>query len=161
LVDRKDLDHQTLAEFNKFEEDAVDFTNNTKKLLKQLGDPMRPLLVTTIQKMDHAIKSGHPVMDQYKQDKVIFIIDECHRSQFGDMHRAIREHFQNAQYFGFTGTPRFEENKSQDGRSTADIFDKCLHYYLIKDAIRDGNVLGFSIEYINTFKEESIPTNEE
>ncbi|ALX47788.1 type I restriction endonuclease subunit R [Lentibacillus amyloliquefaciens] len=151
LVDRKDLDHQTLAEFNKFEQDAVDFTNNTKKLLKQLGDPMRPLLVTTIQKMDNAIKSGHPVMDRYQKDKVIFIIDECHRSQFGDMHRSVREHFQNAQYFGFTGTPRFEENASQDGRATADIFDKCLHYYLIKDAIRDGNVLGFSVEYVNTF----------
>ncbi|TMN22688.1 type I restriction endonuclease subunit R [Lentibacillus cibarius] len=161
LVDRKDLDHQTLAEFNKFEEDAVDFTNNTKKLLKQLGDPTRPLIVTTIQKMDNAIKSGHPVMDRYQEDKVIFIIDECHRSQFGDMHRAIREHFRNAQYFGFTGTPRFEENASQDGRATADIFDKCLHYYLIKDAIRDGNVLGFSVEYINTFDRTDKVVEEE
>src|SRR5699024_7622495 len=107
LVDRKDLDHQTLAEFNKFEEDVVDFTNNTKKLLKQLGDPTQSLIVTTIQKMDHAIKSGNPVMDRYQKDKVVFIIDECHRTQFGDMHRAIRKHFLNAQYFGFTGTPRF------------------------------------------------------
>ena len=151
LVDRKDLDGQTLGEFNKFESDSVDRTFNTKKLLKQMDDPTRKLIVTTIQKMDNAIKSGHPVMERYKEDKVIFIIDECHRTQFGSMHRIIRQHFGNAQYFGFTGTPRFEENASQDGRATADIFGECLHHYLIKDAIRDGNVLGFSVEYMNTF----------
>ena len=71
--------------------------------------------------MANAVKSNHSVMESYKQDKVIFIIDECHRTQFGDMHRLIKQHFENAQYFGFTGTPRFEENKSQDGRATADI----------------------------------------
>src|SRR5699024_5695182 len=151
LVDRKDLDGQTLGEFNKFESDSVDRTFNTKKLLKQMDDPTRKLIITTIQKMDNAIKSGHPVMERYKEDKVIFIIDECHRTQFGSMHRIIRQHFGNAQYFGFTGTPRFEENASQDGRATADIFGECLHHYLIKDAIRDGNVLGFSVEYMNTF----------
>lgn len=151
LVDRKDLDGQTLGEFNKFESDSVDRTFNTKKLLKQMDDPTRKLIITTIQKMDNAIKSGHPVMECYKEDKVVFIIDECHRTQFGSMHRIIRQHFGNAQYFGFTGTPRFEENASQDGRATADIFGECLHHYLIKDAIRDGNVLGFSVEYMNTF----------
>lgn len=151
LVDRKDLDGQTLGEFNKFESDSVDRTFNTKKLLKQMDDPTRKLIVTTIQKMDNAIKSGHPAMECYKEDKVVFIIDECHRTQFGSMHRIIRQHFGNAQYFGFTGTPRFEENASQDGRATADIFGECLHHYLIKDAIRDGNVLGFSVEYMNTF----------
>ncbi|HAP2019748.1 TPA: type I restriction endonuclease subunit R [Escherichia coli] len=151
LVDRKDLDGQTLGEFNKFESDSVDRTFNTKKLLKQMADPTRKLIITTIQKMDNAIKSGHPVMERYKEDKVVFIIDECHRTQFGSMHRIIRQHFGNAQYFGFTGTPRFEENASQDGRATADIFGECLHHYLIKDAIRDGNVLGFSVEYMNTF----------
>lgn len=151
LVDRKDLDGQTLGEFNKFESDSVDRTFNTKKLLKQMDDPTRKLIITTIQKMDNAIKSGHPVMERYKEDKVIFIIDECHRTQFGSMHRIIRQHFGNAQYFGFTGTPRFEENASQDGRATADVFGECLHHYLIKDAIRDGNVLGFSVEYMNTF----------
>lgn len=151
LVDRKDLDGQTLGEFNKFESDSVDRTFNTKKLLKQMDDPTRKLIVTTIQKMDNAIKSGHPTMERYKEDKVVFIIDECHRTQFGSMHRIIRQHFGNAQYFGFTGTPRFEENASQDGRATADIFGECLHHYLIKDAIRDGNVLGFSVEYMNTF----------
>ncbi|ALK37966.1 restriction endonuclease subunit R (plasmid) [Staphylococcus aureus] len=151
LVDRKDLDGQTLGEFNKFESDSVDRTFNTKKLLKQMEDPTRKLIVTTIQKMDNVIKSGHPAMERYKEDKVVFIIDECHRTQFGSMHRIIRQHFGNAQYFGFTGTPRFEENASQDGRATADIFGECLHHYLIKDAIRDGNVLGFSVEYMNTF----------
>ncbi|MGI2314208.1 type I restriction endonuclease subunit R [Staphylococcus cohnii] len=151
LVDRKDLDSQTLEEFNKFEADSVDTTFNTKKLLKQMKDPTQPMVITTIQKMDQAIKSGAPEMERYQEDKVIFIIDECHRTQFGSMHRAIRQHFKNAQYFGFTGTPRFATNASQDGRATADIFDKCLHHYLIKDAIRDGNVLGFSVEYINTF----------
>ncbi|WP_339117644.1 type I restriction endonuclease subunit R, partial [Staphylococcus haemolyticus] len=151
LVDRKDLDGQTLGKFNKFESDSVDRTFNTKKLLKQMADPTRKLIITTIQKMDNAIKSGHPVMERYKEDKVVFIIDECHRTQFGSMHRIIRQHFGNAQYFGFTGTPRFKENASQDGRATADIFGECLHHYLIKDAIRDGNVLGFSVEYMNTF----------
>lgn len=101
--------------------------------------------------MANAIKTGHKAIERYKEDKVVFIIDECHRTQFGDMHRVIKQHFKNAQYFGFTGTPRFEENASQDGRATADIFGKCLHTYLIKDAIRDGNVLGFSVEYLNTF----------
>ncbi|MGP5096330.1 type I restriction endonuclease subunit R [Staphylococcus equorum] len=161
LVDRKDLDGQTLGEFNKFESDSVDRTFNTKKLLKQMDDPTRKLIITTIQKMDNAIKSGHPVMERYKEDKVVFIIDECHRTQFGSMHRIIRQHFGNAQYFGFTGTPRFEENASQDGRATADIFGECLHHYLIKDAIRDGNVLGFSIEYMNTFDRSEKITEDE
>lgn len=155
LVDRKDLDAQTMSEFNKFQKDSVDFTKNTAKLERQLADKSQPMIVTTIQKLNNAVKRNRSVMDQYKTDKVIFIIDECHRSQFGEMHTQIAKHFNNAQFFGFTGTPRFEENKSSDGRATADIFGKCLHYYLIKDAIRDGNVLGFSVEYINTFKGEN------
>ena len=154
LVDRKDLDSQTIKEFNKFEPDSVDTTDKTEKLVQQIRDINRPLIVTTIQKMSNAIKSPRyeKIMEQYRDDKVIFIIDECHRSQFGDMHKAINRHFHNAQYFGFTGTPRFEENKSQDGRVTADLFEKCLHTYLIKDAINDNNVLGFSVEYINTIR---------
>ena len=152
LVDRKDLDAQTLAEFNKFEADSVDMTDNTYKLLKQMGDRTKPLILTTIQKMANAVKSEHKVIDSYREDRVVFIIDECHRTQFGEMHKLIHKHFKNAQYFGFTGTPRFPENPSQDGRVTADIFQKCLHHYLIKDAIRDENVLGFSVEYISTFR---------
>ncbi|CAI3615722.1 type I restriction endonuclease subunit R [Clostridium neonatale] len=153
LVDRKDLDSQTLEEFNKFEKDSVDTTDKTSTLVKQIKDVTKPLIVTTIQKMANAVNSPRyaSIMDKYKEDKVVFIIDECHRSQFGDMHKAINKHFVNAQYFGFTGTPRFLENKSQDGRVTADLFEKCLHSYLIKDAINDGNVLGFSVEYVKTF----------
>lgn len=153
LVDRKDLDSQTLSEFNKFEPDSVDTTDKTSTLVKQIKDINKPLIVTTIQKMANAIKSPKysNIMDMYKDEKVVFIIDECHRSQFGYMHTAINKHFSNAQYFGFTGTPRFKDNKSQDGRVTNDLFEKCLHTYLIKDAINDGNVLGFSVEYIKTF----------
>lgn len=153
LVDRKDLDSQTLSEFNKFEPDSVDTTDKTDTLVKQIKDINKPLIVTTIQKMANAIKNDRysKIMNQYKDEKVIFIIDECHRSQFGDMHKAINKHFSNAQYFGFTGTPRLFENRSQEGRVTADLFEKCLHTYLIKDAINDGNVLGFSVEYIKTF----------
>ncbi len=158
LVDRKDLDSQTEEEFNKFSKGAVDKTKNTSQLVRQLNDKNLPLIVTTIQKMSKAIQNNADALEQYKTDKVVFIIDECHRSQFGDMHRIIRQHFNNAQYFGFTGTPRFEENKSQDGRSTADIFGRCLHTYLIKDVIHDGNVLGFSVDYINTIKENTIET---
>lgn len=158
LVDRKDLDSQTEEEFNKFSKGAVDKTKNTSQLVRQLNDKSLPLIVTTIQKMSKAIQNNADALEQYKTDKVVFIIDECHRSQFGKMHRIIRQYFNNAQYFGFTGTPRFEENKSQDGRSTADIFGRCLHTYLIKDAIHDGNVLGFSVDYINTIKENTIET---
>ncbi|MFE0556496.1 type I restriction endonuclease subunit R [Paenibacillus sp. NPDC058910] len=153
LVDRQDLDSQTIAEFNKFQKGAVDRTDKTRTLIEQIQNPMKRFIVTTIQKMNNAIKNPKyvKVMEPYKQEHVVFIIDECHRSQFGDMRKEIDKHFQNAQYFGFTGTPRFVENKSQDGRTTADLFEKCLHHYLIKDAIRDGNVLGFSVEYIRTF----------
>ena len=150
LVDRKDLDKQTLDEFNKFDPGCVDMTNQTDKLIQQIKDSTKPLIITTIQKMANACSNPKyaSVMEKYKDLKTIFIIDECHRSQFGDMHRQISKTFSKAQYFGFTGTPRFKENPSQDGRSTADIFEKCLHTYLIKDAIKDENVLGFSVDYM-------------
>ena len=152
LVDRRDLDSQTIDEFNKFEPDSVDMVDSTASLVKKIKDSNNKMIVTTIQKMSNAINKNAHVLEEYRKKRVIFIIDECHRTQFGDMHKAISSHFENAQYFGFTGTPRFPENKSQDGRVTTDIFEKCLHKYLIKDAIRDGNVLGFSVEYISTFK---------
>ncbi|SES13008.1 type I restriction endonuclease subunit R [Salipaludibacillus aurantiacus] len=153
LVDRQDLDSQTTEEFNKFQEGSVDSTDRTDVLVKQIRDLTSPFIVTTIQKMANAVKNPRYAsdMEKYKDERVIFIIDECHRSQFGKMHTDISRHFQNAQYFGFTGTPRLLENKSQDGRTTADLFEKCLHTYLIKEAIRDGNVLGFSVEYNRTF----------
>lgn len=160
LVDRKDLDSQTMEEFNKFQPESVDQTERTDTLVEQIKDLTKPLILTTVQKMANAVKNSKykEIIDQYRDDRVIFIIDECHRSQFGKMHKEISKHFKQAQYFGFTGTPRFEENKSQDGRVTADIFEKCLHSYLIKDAIHDGNVLGFSVEYIKTV---NVDINEE
>ncbi|MQI04251.1 type I restriction endonuclease subunit R, partial [Escherichia coli] len=98
----------------KFAKGAVDKTFNTSQLVRQLNDKSLPLIVTTIQKMAKAIQGNAHLLEQYKTNKVVFIIDECHRSQFGDMHRLVKQHFKNAQYFGFTGTPRFPENSSQD-----------------------------------------------
>lgn len=157
LVDRKDLDSQTIEEFNKFEKDSVDVTDRTDVLVKQMKDKNVHLIVTTIQKMANAVKGTRysKVMDTYRDEKVVFIIDECHRSQFGDMHRDIVRHFNKAQFFGFTGTPRFEVNGKVEGhivQTTASLFGECLHTYLIKDAIFDNNVLGFHVEYIKTIQ---------
>ena len=169
LIDRKDLDDQTVDEYNSFEKDCVDNSDSTYVLVKQLQDSDRKLIVTTIQKMANAVKSKRyeKLMDSYRDKKVVFIIDECHRSQFGKMHRDIDRHFQNANYIGFTGTPIFEANKGVDGRTTADVFnaglkpdgnprEACLHRYMIKDAIADGNVLRFSVEYQRTIFAHSI-----
>lgn len=157
LVDRKDLDTQTTEEFNKFEAGSVDATDRTDILVKQMKDKNRQLIITTIQKMATAIKKPQyaNIVDLYRNEKVVFIIDECHRSQFGDMHKDIVRHFTKAQFFGFTGTPRFEVNGKVEGKvtqTTEKLFGECLHSYLIKDAIFDNNVLGFHIEYITTIK---------
>ena len=154
LVDRSDLDTQTMQEYNRFEDGCVDATDDTRVLVKQLKDKNKKLICTTIQKMAIAVKSDHyrAYFEPLAEEKVIFIIDECHRSQFGKMHNDIKRFFRQAQYFGFTGTPRFKENKSQDGRTTADIFGECLHSYMINRAIFDRNVLGFSVEYISTYQ---------
>lgn len=154
LVDRKDLDAQTISEFNKFEKDSVDITDSTSNLVDQINDTSKKLIVTTIQKMANSIKNEKysDILNDFKDKKVVFIIDECHRSQFGDMHKSINKHFKNAQYFGFTGTPRFVENKSNTNQITTDLFEKCLHTYLTKDAINDKNVLGFNVEYVKTFE---------
>ena len=169
LIDRKDLDDQTVDEYNSFEKDCVDNSDSTYVLVKQLQDSDRKLIVTTIQKMANAVKSKRyeKLMDSYRCKKVVFIIDECHRSQFGKMHGDIDRHFQKANYIGFTGTPIFEANKGADGRTTADVFnaglmpdgskrDACLHRYMIKDAIADGNVLRFSVEYQRTLFAHNI-----
>lgn len=155
LVDRKDLDTQTTEEFNKFEAGSVDATDRTNVLVKQMKDKNRQLIITTIQKMATAVNKPQyaKVLDEYREEKVVFIIDECHRSQFGDMHNDIVRHFKNAQFFGFTGTPRFEVNGKTQGRvvqTTKSLFGECLHSYLIKNAIFDNNVLGFHVEYIKT-----------
>ncbi|MDT3663163.1 MAG: type I restriction endonuclease subunit R [Anaerobiospirillum sp.] len=153
LVDRKDLDDQTIGEYNAFEPGCVDNTNSTAKLVAQLKTQKSELIVTTIQKLACALNSdGHQkVMNQLRAARIVFIIDECHRSQFGKMHADIKRHFKNALYIGFTGTPIFDENKNK-GRTTADVFHAgdlkpCLHRYMIKDAIRDHNVLPFSVEH--------------
>lgn len=157
LVDRKDLDTQTTEEFNKFEAGSVDATDRTDILVKQMKDKNRQLIITTIQKMATAVKKPQyaKTLELYRNEKVVFIIDECHRSQFGDMHKDIVRHFTKAQFFGFTGTPRFEVNGKVEGKitqTTEKLFGECLHSYLIKDAIFDNNVLGFHIEYITTMK---------
>lgn len=155
LVDRKDLDTQTTEEFNKFEAGSVDTTDRTDVLVKQMKDKNRQLIITTIQKMATAVNKPQyaKVLEAYREEKVVFIIDECHRSQFGDMHNDIVRHFKSAQFFGFTGTPRFEVNGKTQGRvvqTTKTLFGECLHSYLIKNAIFDNNVLGFHVEYIKT-----------
>ena len=163
LVDRSDLDDQTIDEYNSFEAGCVDQTDNTNSLVKSLQDSSKTLIVTTIQKMATALRSEkYPaVMDQFKNNRCVFIIDECHRSQFGKMHAQITKHFANSRYIGFTGTPIFKENKGPKGQTTADIFhsgklDPCIHKYMIKEAIADGNVLRFSVEYMRSIAIKSI-----
>lgn len=155
VVDRKDLDYQTMREYNRFEEGAVDGSDTTRVLSTHLGDPSKRILVTTIQKLSHFIKKNpkHEVYDQH----IVIIFDECHRSQFGDMHAAITKHFKKYHLFGFTGTPIFAQNAGSTGkvnlRTTEQAFGDKLHTYTIVDAIRDENVLPFRIDYIKTIKE--------
>lgn len=157
VVDRKDLDFQTTKEFNSFSKGSIDGTANTKSLVKQFNDPNCKLIVTTIQKLDVAIKKERyrSVMEQFQDKKLVFIFDECHRSQFGDTHQRIKKYFPKGQLFGFTGTPIFKDNATvnQTGKhTTAELFLEPLHKYVITDAIRDENVLKFSVEYINTVR---------
>ena len=178
VVDRNDLDYQTTREFNYFSEGSVDGTSNTAVLVRQLTDDT-PLIVTTIQKLNNAITRKHylgkrpaytavaevDLAPEYRtagksletvQDKrIIFIFDECHRSQFGDTHTRIKAFFPAAQLFGFTGTPIFADNAVANKlgkRTTRDLFEECLHKYVITNAIKDENVLRFSIEYVGRYK---------
>ncbi|MGB6129920.1 MAG: type I restriction endonuclease subunit R, partial [Psychrilyobacter sp.] len=152
VVDRNDLDYQTQKEFNSFEKGSVDGTDNTSQLVKHLTDPNKPLLITTIQKLNNAIsKLRHSKkMEEIKDEKFIFIFDECHRSQFGETNKKIKEYFSNHQMFGFTGTPILEKNAIKN-QTTKSLFGDRLHEYTIKDAIKDDNVLGFSVEYIGKY----------
>ena len=161
VVDRKDLDIQTTKEFNSFSEGSVDGTENTRALLRQLKDPNTKLIVTTIQKLDRIISRENYLkqIEDLQNEKVIIIFDECHRSQFGKTHRNIRQFFQRAQLFGFTGTPIFARN-NVGGVTTADVFDECLHKYIITDAISDNNVLGFAVEYVGKYRQKD-PQNVE
>ncbi len=157
VVDRKDLDYQTAKEFNAFSEGSVDSTTNTSNLVKQLKDPSKKLIVTTIQKLNNAIINPRftEQMKEHQHKKVVFIFDECHRSQFGETHKNIKKFFYNAQMFGFTGTPILEQNVNKNMgllQTTKDLFDECLHKYVIIDAINDHNVLKFSVEYVGRYQ---------
>jgi type I restriction enzyme R subunit len=158
VVDRKDLDYQTTKEFNSFSQGSVDGTDNTQKLVKQFSDDTR-LIVTTIQKLNTAISKKMYLyrMQKLQDKKIVFIFDECHRSQFGDTHKRIIKFFTNHQLFGFTGTPIFAENaysRNSIKHTTAELFGECLHKYVITDAIKDENVLKFSVEYIGRYREK-------
>lgn len=170
VVDRKDLDYQTIKEYDRFEKGAANGNENTAVLQKQLEDSTSRIIVTTIQKLHVFITKNpdHPVRDKH----IVLVFDECHRSQFGDMHtrivggtikrgeKAVKVHryFKNYHIFGFTGTPIFSVNAGTGGnpnlRTTAQAFGDKLHTYTIVDAINDGNVLPFRIDYINTIKQK-------
>jgi type I restriction enzyme R subunit len=157
-VDRKDLDYQTIKEFNGFSKGSVDSTNDTKKLVQQFTDDTK-LIVTTLQKLNTAISKPQYLaqMEKKRDERIIFIFDECHRSQFGDTHKRITAFFRNHQMFGFTGTPIFADNaSSKDGKkqTTKDLFHKKLHSYVITDAIKDENVLKFAVEYVGRYKQK-------
>ena len=152
VVDRKDLDYQTMREYDKFEKGAANGNTSTAILKKQLEDPNARIIITTIQKLDLFVgrNKGHAVFDRH----VVLIFDECHRSQFGDMHIAITKSFKQYHLFGFTGTPIFAVNASSSGRpdlkTTEQAFGARLHTYTIKDAITDKNVLPFKVDYVST-----------
>lgn len=154
VVDRKDLDYQTMKEYDRFEKGAANSNTSARILQRQLEDATARIIITTIQKLAVFIRKNrtHPI---YKKH-VVIIFDECHRSQFGDMHLAITKSFKNYHLFGFTGTPIFAANAGLVGnpllRTTAQAFGDKLHTYTIVDAINDGNVLPFRIDFINTIK---------
>ena len=147
VVDRHDLDTQTQSEYEAFEPGAVDSTDNTDELVKRLQSNSK-IIITTIQKLNAAVSKTwySSKIEDIRHSRIVMIFDECHRSHFGDSHKKIMKFFDNAQIFGFTGTPIFTEN-AVDGHTTKEIFGNCLHKYLIKDAIADENVLGFLVEY--------------
>ena len=154
VVDRKDLDYQTMKEYDRFEKGAANSNVSTNILKKQLEDPHAKIIITTIQKLSKFISQnqGHAIQDK----RVVLIFDECHRSQFGEMHVAIKKAFSNYNLFGFTGTPIFAVNSSSGNsallRTTEQAFGSKLHTYTIVDAISDKNVLPFRVDYVNTIK---------
>ena len=162
VVDRKDLDYQTMKEYDRFEKGAANSNTSTAVLKKQLEDVDAHIIITTIQKLATFIKKN-PVHEVYTKH-VVIIFDECHRSQFGDMHTAIVKHFKKYHLFGFTGTPIFSVNsgraKNPEFFTTAQTFGDQLHSYTIVDAINDKNVLPFRVDYIQTMKAEEEITDE-
>lgn len=172
VVDRKDLDKQTRDEFNKFQEGCVEKNANTAALVSRLesSDYADKVIVTTIQKLGIALDPSnknkfYQRLERLKDKRIVFIFDECHRSQFGENHAAIREFFPKAQLFGFTGTPIFQENSSYtrvNGQqaeyvTTEDVFQKCLHQYTITNAITDNNVLRFKVEHYGNTDADGNP----
>ena len=163
VVDRKDLDYQTMKEYDRFQKGAANGNRSTKVLQKQLEDTTSKIIVTTIQKLSEFVKrnKNHPVYQKH----LVLIFDECHRSQFGDMHKMIVQNFKNYHLFGFTGTPIFAKNAGKttnpDFCTTEQAFGEKLHTYTIVDAINDGNVLPFRIDYINTIKAKEGMTDKE
>lgn len=163
VVDRKDLDYQTMREYDRFEKGAANGNRSTKILQKQLEDTTSRIIVTTIQKLSEFVKKNpsHPIFQKH----LVLIFDECHRSQFGDMHKMIVKNFKNYHLFGFTGTPIFSQNATNksnpDFCTTQQAFGDKLHTYTIVDAINDGNVLPFRIDYINTIKQKEDMTDKE
>lgn len=155
VVDRKDLDYQTMREYDKFEKGAADSNTSTAVLRRQLENSNSRIIITTIQKLDRFIgrNVNHSIFDGH----VVIIFDECHRSQFGDMHAAITKSFKNYNMFGFTGTPIFTANASSGGRpdlkTTEQAFGDKLHTYTIVNAIADKNVLPFKVDYVSTVRE--------
>lgn len=161
VVDRKDLDYQTMKEYKRFQEDSVNGSKDTKELKKSIEKDDNRIVVTTIQKLNEFVKKNpnHPIYDK----QCVLIFDECHRSQFGDAQKNIRKSFKKYYQFGFTGTPIFPEN-SLKGDTTSGTFGAQLHCYVITDAIRDGKVLKFKVDYNNItpkFKEIEMETDEE
>lgn len=161
VVDRNDLDTQTAKEFNAFKAESVDSTTHTKVLVEQLEQQHDKLIVTTIQKLNRAIRQDRysDKINYLRDKKVVFIFDECHRSQFGETHRNIKKFFTRAQMFGFTGTPILEKNSYKHAGlhlTTDDLFDTCLHRYTIVDAIRDRNVLPFQIDYRGKYSQKGL-----
>lgn len=155
MVDRKDLDYQTMLEYDKFEKGAANSNTSTSVLKRQLENQNSRIIITTIQKLDRFISKneGHAIFDGH----IVIIFDECHRSQFGDMHAAITKAFNKYHLFGFTGTPIFAKNSSSGGRpdlkTTEQAFGQKLHTYTIVDAIADKNVLPFKVDYVSTVRE--------
>ena len=169
VVDRKDLDYQTMKEYDRFEKGAANSNTSSNILRRQLGssDPQKKLVITTIQKLASMLKNK-TYEDKVKaitQKQIVFIFDECHRSQFGDMHTLITKKFKHYYIFGFPGTPIFAKTASTSGnpnlKTTAQAFGDKLHSYTIVDAIRDRNVLPFRVEYISTMKEKKDIENQE
>ena len=156
VVDRKDLDYQTMREYDNFQKDAANSNTNVSVLERQLNDPTCHIIITTIQKLSILVKRSKD-MDVYNQH-VVMIFDECHRSQFGEMHTAITKKFKKYYIFGFTGTPIFSDNANTSGKAnlmtTQQVFGKRLHVYTIINAISDQNVLPFHLEYIRTMREK-------